>query len=266
MTRAAERLIVCGFAGAKAAPNGAWHAFVEMGLRDMLKEEPAPWGGGEVIRTLGEVARAVARTPAAPPPGEALPAWIFDRPVAERAPAPKRASMEAFAEAAHGRAKGRYLHFLLEHLAKVPTASRAPAARRVLGGAFGVDAKDAAPLREKALAMLTDPRLAPFFDAGSMGEVAILSRAPDAMDVRVDRLAFVGDEIWIADFKLGSPPKRAPAAYVDQLAHYRWALRAIHPGKAIRAFLVWSDGEGPSEIAGGDLDRAASRAGLGGSP
>ena len=92
-----------------------------------------------------------------------------------------------------------------------------------------------------------------------MGEVAFLTRGPNAMDVRVDRLAFVGDEIWIADFKLGAPPEAAPAAYVDQLAHYRQALRALHPGKIIRTFLVWSDRDAPQEIPDGDRGRAPPR-------
>ena len=266
MTRAAERLIVCGFGGAKGPPNGSWRAFVESGLGDMLTDEPAPWGEGEVIRALGAVSRAEAGPPAAPPPSEPLPAWLRDRPPADSAPIATRASADAFAGAAQGRAKGRYLHFLLERLSTAPAPARASAAQRVLGRSFGLDETDAAALREKALAMLADPRLAPFFAAGSMGEVAMLSRGPNAMDVRVDRLAFVGDEIWIADFKLGPPPTRAPAAYVDQLAHYRWVLRALHPDKTIRAFLVWSDGDAPSQIAGAELDRAASRAGLKGSP
>jgi len=266
MTRAAERLIVCGFAGAQTAPNGTWHAFVEMGLRDILTDEPAPWNPEEKIRALGAVSRSDTPAIQSSPSAAALPDWMRIPPSQEIMPRAKRASSEAFGRGEGARARGRYFHFLLERLAKSPASMRLVSAQHVLGRPFGLDEAEVAPLRDKALAMLASSSLAPFFAPGSMGEVAILSRGAGAMDVRVDRLTRVGDEIWIADFKLGAPPSSVPAAYVEQLAHYRAALARLHPGKMIRAFLLWSDADAPHEIARGELEVAALRIGLGASP
>ena len=58
---------------------------------------------------------------------------------------------------------------------------------------------------------------------------------------RIDRLAEVGDAIWIADFKTGAKPPggNAPESYLAQLALYRAALKPIYPEKSVKAALIW---------------------------
>ena len=57
---------------------------------------------------------------------------------------------------------------------------------------------------------------------------------------RIDRVAEVGEEIWIADFKTGTPPAALPESYVAQLALYRAAMGRIHAGRIVRAFILWT--------------------------
>ena len=256
MTRAAERLIVCGLAAAQASTNGTWHSFVETGLRDRLTDEPAPWNPEEKILALGLVSRFDTPKVRSFASNEALPDWVKRPPPTESGSRPKRASSEAFGPGERARARGRVFHFLLGQLAKSPAATRLASAQHVSGRSFGLDEPEVAPLRVKALALLANSALAPFFAPESMGEVAIISRGPDALDVRVDRLVRVGDEIWIADFKLGAPPTSTPTAYIEQLAQYRAALADLYPDKTIRVFLVWSDAEAPQEIVERELEAA----------
>ena len=50
MTRAAERLVVCGAQGPNKIPDGCWYELVEEALRNDCVAEPADDGSGEVLR------------------------------------------------------------------------------------------------------------------------------------------------------------------------------------------------------------------------
>src|SRR5262249_33118986 len=52
MTRAADRLVVCGAVGKQAMPSGCWYQLVQQGLTasGLLVEEPADHGENSVLR------------------------------------------------------------------------------------------------------------------------------------------------------------------------------------------------------------------------
>ena len=50
MTRAAERLMVCGTRGKNKIPDGCWYQLVDDALRPASVGEKADDGGGEVLR------------------------------------------------------------------------------------------------------------------------------------------------------------------------------------------------------------------------
>jgi ATP-dependent helicase/nuclease subunit A len=71
---------------------------------------------------------------------------------------------------------------------------------------------------------------------------------------RIDRLAVVGDEVWLADFKTGGAVARVE--HRRQLALYRAAAGAMFPGCKIRAFLLWIDSAQFEELDALTLDEA----------
>ena len=77
---------------------------------------------------------------------------------------------------------------------------------------------------------------------------------------QVDRLAVTDSEILIVDYKTNRPPPDAAAgvalAYRRQLALYRSLLQAIYPGRAVRAFLLWTAAPRLMEIDGKTLDKS----------
>ena len=75
---------------------------------------------------------------------------------------------------------------------------------------------------------------------------------------RIDRLAEVGAEVWIADFKTGAPPHDTPSAYVTQLALYRAAVSDLYPGRAVRAFILWTQAPRLDEIPVAAMEAALS--------
>lgn len=61
---------------------------------------------------------------------------------------------------------------------------------------------------------------------------------------QIDRLAEVGGDIIIIDYKTNRPPPKTlagiPESYILQLGAYRLAIREIYPGRRIRAAILWT--------------------------
>jgi ATP-dependent helicase/nuclease subunit A len=282
MTRAAERLVVCGAEGARGRPTGCWYDLVVDALRNDLIEEPADDGDGVVLRY-----RRITREPVlAATTGETAPKLI-ELPPWLRGPAPAQpvrlvattpsASGEALPQRAAGRAdhthvaralaRGRLVHRLLQSLPDIPTERRVDAGWRFLDRA---GAEFSAPEREaflrEVLALLDNGKFASLFAPGSRAEVPIIGRIHRhgrptlAVSGQIDRLADTPDAILIADYKTNRPaPSRleqVPHGYVRQLALYRHVLATLYPSRPVRAALIWTDTSTLMEIPSDLLDQA----------
>jgi ATP-dependent helicase/nuclease subunit A len=279
MTRAADRLVVCGAVGEKAMPPGCWYELVQRGLEGtgLLVEEPADFGGGTVKRYRkfqldGEAAAAMS-VPAAE---DAAPPWLGRfAPVSEGALRPITPSMfyaeqpRTAAEAAAGGrekalARGNLVHRLMQSLPDIPPARRAEAAKHYLAR----NAKEFSDAEHEAivvqvLAVLDDRRFAELFAPGSKAEVPIVGRigtSPRLVSGQVDRLAVTTKAVLIGDYKTNRPaPRRledVPPGYVAQLALYRAVLMQLYPDRSIRAALVWTEVPEIMEIPSTALDAA----------
>ncbi|MEJ0017928.1 MAG: double-strand break repair helicase AddA [Acetobacteraceae bacterium] len=266
LTRAEDRLLVCGWQTRRGLDEACWYRLIEHGF-EALAAERAPFDAWEGER------RRHAAPQVAPPDGrhvddhaaapEALPAWVATAPPAEPArperlapsrpenaslgPVPAATTPLAAREAGHDRfRRGTLLHALLQHLPDLPPDQRADAALAWLdrpGNALPDG--EAASLAQEVLAILDHPGLAPLFGPGSRAEVP-LTGLVDGMVVGglVDRLAVLDDRVLIADYKTNRrPPVRiedTPVLYLRQMAAYRSVLRAIFPGRAVSCALVWT--------------------------
>jgi ATP-dependent helicase/nuclease subunit A len=283
MTRAIDRLVVCGAEGAYR-PEGCWWNLVDTALRPLSVEEPADDGDGSVWRYRPTPPRASAAAPSTvvPMSADAPPPWLA-RAAPPEAPlpqplSPSRAYDEAVAPAraprrggpAAGRvereralARGVLTHRLLQSLPDIPPAARTDAARRHLArAATEFSAEEQADLIEQVLRVLDDPRFAQLFLPGSRAEIPIVGRLGGgavAVAGQVDRIAIAGETVLIADYKTNrpAPPSllEVPAAYIRQLALYRAVLAQLYPRKTIRAALIWTDVPDLMEIPAVALDR-----------
>ena len=108
--------------------------------------------------------------------------------------------------------------------------------------AFALDAPQRRAALERARAVLALPALRPAFDpaAPSACEFEVLDA--DGGLGRIDRIARVGDEAWIVDYKWSVDEARRPA-YREQLAGYRAVWGRLEPSplgavRAVRTVLV----------------------------
>lgn len=253
LTRAADRLIVCGFQKKKTLSDQCWYKLVQKALVPPQEEGMEPQ---ETVLT--DHAVETKRKPV-PPKKEKqkkaieIPSWAFAPPAPEPSPprpfTPSRPS-EPEPSAASPRdvrfARGRILHRLLQSLPDVEPARREQAAQKFLSNPqHELTAVQQKEMADEILRLLTEERFAPFFGSESRAEVPVVGLVGEKLIAgQVDRLALVGDEVWILDYKTNRPPpaqeKDVPALYRSQMEAYRSVLREIYPEKTIRCFLLWT--------------------------
>ncbi len=296
MTRAEDRLIVCGYHGKRAPHADAWHSLVTRALAGAPDsvERPHPAGGEDpVLRfrvtNLPPVAAEAdeqAETQTFRPPPTAL---TEPMPSVEELPRPLSPSgaaalideadepvidarspvLDAEEEPGFAIRRGLVLHKLLQTLPGIEEAARRSAAERYLARAAAdwPEAERATALA-RVEAILGDPRFAPIFSPGSRAEVAIMGEIElrgrrRSVSGKIDRLAVGADTVWIVDYKTNrtapASAAEAPPAYVLQLALYRALLGPLYPGRRIAAALLFTEAAKLIELPETALDDALAR-------
>ena len=221
MTRAAERLVVCGAQGDRKIPDGCWYQLVRDALEDDCVAEPADDGNGEVLRyrklEAPETPAIEANAAASAAPAIELPAWLtqtapLERP-AMRTVTPSSAGDEddkrppAGAGVSAALLRGSLTHRLLQALPEIPAERRLAAAQDYLARAGDkLTAEERNAIAEQVLRVLDDPAFREAFQPGSRAEVPIvgtLSLAGETVRVsgQIDRLAVTETDVLICDFK-----------------------------------------------------------------
>jgi ATP-dependent helicase/nuclease subunit A len=295
MTRAEDRLIVCGYHGKQAPTSGTWHSLVTAALVGSPEIEtlPDPLTGASRHRYRVTQPRASLRLVqpemAAAPAIAAAPSWLTEpvppEPVLPRPLTPSRAvaAIDELLEPAtvprspvldaqepsFAIARGLAIHKLLQVLPGIAPGDREPAARRYLEriGRLWLSADHDSAVAS-VMRILDDPAFAPIFSEQSRAEVGVSGKltvrgVERAISGKIDRLAITADDVLIVDYKTNRPaPERldeVPPAYVAQLALYRALLGPLYPGRGVRAALLFT--EAPRLIALPDavMDDALAR-------
>jgi ATP-dependent helicase/nuclease subunit A len=144
--------------------------------------------------------------------------------------------------------RGTWIHQLLERLPAVDPGERADAAQRWLERSAGVvDAAVRGEIVEQVCGVLSDPRFAPLFGPGSLGEAPLAATLADGRVIAgtVDRLLVEATRVSVIDFKTGRVPAseaEIPDAHRAQMQAYADALRVIFPGRELRSALLYTAG------------------------
>jgi len=267
LTRARDRLIICGVRTLDRFLRGSWREMIEAGFESPAiagqVRRTALEGGGWLLRFGQDPVAGLGFGAASAKPGP-LPPWALRlapaEPPSARFASPSRLGEDARAPApsplARSQGLGRYrrgeiIHRLLQLLPDVATSERAAAANRVLARERDLDDEQRAEMAAASLAVLGDERFAAVFGPGSRAEIALAgaaSRLPPGLAVsgRVDRLLVEDHRVLVADFKTNRPApatvEAADPAYIRQMAVYWALLTEIFPGRGVEAALIWTDG------------------------
>lgn len=278
MTRAADRLVVCGYRGVRANTD-TWHAMISAAMTDSHPHVAAAtfsapdgnWNGikWRVPRIDRHFERAGRAEPAAT--RDVLP-FDLDKPLPPLRHLPRPLSPSGAGtiideeaddllvvsplfgdkgKSDHSLQKGRLLHRMMQMLPEIASGERADAAERYTERAARFwPTAERRKLVDSVLKLLNEPGLEAVFASHAQAEVSImgtlsLGGRDYAVSGRVDRLAVLRDRVVILDYKTNRvPPQSAesvPFAHRAQLAIYRDILAPLYPGKHIDCVLVYTE-------------------------
>ncbi len=261
LTRAEDRLVVCGFETRRAMPDTTWYAAVARGMAALgaaaepLADVGEPWPGEVLAHASPQRARPKLDRPDAAGATAPLPSWAGCAPDWQPAPpppepprptplAPSRPDSiglgivpDAASPLLAGRAaleRGTRIHGLLQHIPALPEAEQAAALAR-----YPDD------LAKEVQAVLDHPALSPLFGPGGRAEQPVTGLVGDTVITgTVDRLLVLPDRVVVADFKTNriapDRPEDTPVLYLRQMAAYRAVLRGVFPGRPVQCALVWT--------------------------
>ena len=267
MTRAEDRLYICGWHTQRTPPDGCWYNLIRAGLAGIAEAVPA----------TGDLAEAAEAEPVLrlacpqdgpidgddPVVGDAgggaeLPEWTRRPAPAEVDPprplAPSRPDGEEppvrspFGADDGSRFKrGRLVHRLLQSLPDIPAARRRDAASAWLARpVHDLDADAVAAIVDETMAVLEAPELAPLFGPGSRAEVPFVGTVgAHVLSGQIDRLLVTATTVSIVDYKTNRPPPEriddVAEVYLRQMAAYGAAMARVYPGRSVACHLLWTE-------------------------
>ncbi len=279
MTRARDRLYVCGYEDRTPTRPGSWYRLIEAGLATVgdhvAFESPDGSHKGFGIRLDTPQTKAVEEKikEAARPTDMALPEWWNkpppDEPEPPRPLVPSRPDEDEppvrppfdTADREKRFQRGRLIHRLLQSLPDLPVDSRETAAARFLAlPAHRLEAAAQDVIRRETMAVLAQPDWAALFGPDSIAEAPIVGRVgARTISGQLDRLVVTDESVLVVDYKTNRPPplkaEDIPPIYLRQMSAYRAALRVIYPTRRIRCALLWTDGPRLVELPDAVLDR-----------
>jgi ATP-dependent helicase/nuclease subunit A len=291
LTRAEDRLYVCGWHGKQTPRSGCWYDLVGGGLAAIAEEAdfdctdllgPDHGWSGRLLR-LADPQLAVPESSGETPQTAAIdtprPSWFEEpapeeplpwRPLAPSRPSDEEPPVQPPLGADDGLRfrRGRLIHRLLETLPEIPAAGRAAACRRFLARpTHDLSEAQQQEITAEVLRVLEDSTFAPLFGPDSRAEVMVVGEvrgeagAVEVLSGRIDRLVVTGSAVLIVDYKTNRPPPDTPdgvpALYLRQMACYRAALSRIYPDRPITCVLLWTDGPRLMPLPVEQIDRYA---------
>ncbi len=275
LTRAEDRLYVCGFQTRKKPTEDCWHKLVEKGFPAVATQLPFRVDGEAVIDQDSKAELFAKRHGYAQEAAheksedknavndalrEPVPAWAFKPPMAEPEPslplAPSKPGEDEPAvkgplggEEDYRFRRGILVHQILEILPTLPETVWEKALPAYLARpALGLKEAERLQLASEILTVLRHPEFAPIFGTGSRAETPVVGIAGvnRVLSGQMDRLLVTDTEVLVVDYKTNRPPpsrvEDVHIAYLKQMAAYRAVMQKIYPNRPVKCALLWTDG------------------------
>jgi ATP-dependent helicase/nuclease subunit A len=267
LTRAEDRLYICGYHGVKKPKPDCWYQLVADAFPPSAQKIAcgADEEGEELFIRRLEQAQDTApekeknrkeKTDAAREP---LPAWVWRPPEEEPSPPqPLTPSKPDDTEPAmkgplvEGEgwkfSRGIIVHQILEILPQLPQERWEKALAHYLARPhLNMPVEQQKAFAAEILAVLRHPEFSAIFGAGSRAEVPVVGVTGNRiLSGQMDRVLVTDSRVLIIDYKTNRPPPQrpedVPVVYLKQMAAYRSVIHNIYPQHEIKCALLWTDG------------------------
>jgi len=287
MTRAADRLIICGYKGTREIKHTHWHQMVEDALAPTATELQNAHGEVTGLRWVSENKPPVEQSPQKSiqeEPSLSIPDWLFE-PVKSDPPLPRpltpsgaHALIEDVVIPAErithapdydrrmALERGNAIHKLLELLPDMEPEEHKALAQKYLahvGNHWREDQRD--EITNHVLSLLQQDLFAGQMGENSMAEVSLsgiieTNKGQLLISGQIDRLIISDYKITVLDYKsnqlVPDSASETPPEYLTQLALYREMVRQIYAGKPIECSLLWTQSPEIMTIPDEMLDNA----------
>jgi ATP-dependent helicase/nuclease subunit A len=272
MTRARDRLYICGAENKQGIKDGSWYRLAEAAAMSMGAKVSRY---GDTIRVIGDPDELEGSALQSDERWTATPQWAVVAPgpvtkVATVRPFDSTHSVDSISARSRDLSgipqvrRGILIHAMLAGLPGVAAHERLAAATRYLLRQR-VPEGEIRALAAETLAVIEDPVFADAFAPGSRSEVPIAAELAELgpgrqIEGRLDRLAVTDCEVLIVDFKTdrAAPDREDDVAsrYVTQMALYRAAITKLFPLHRIDCALLWTEEPRLMKLSNERLDAA----------
>ncbi|MBB42725.1 MAG: double-strand break repair helicase AddA [Rhodospirillaceae bacterium] len=265
LTRAEDRLTVCGWETHQRSSVDNWYSLVKKAMQqfsvpmDLTVYSRAGWRGTGFKVSVLQTEEVETSNKGGEPHGEAVvpPEWML------HPPPPEECSVETLAPSLleedlnipssptssieESRFKrGLIIHKLLQYLPEVSLEQRQTATLKYLGNPIhGLTLNQQNAIANEIFSIIQDPQYASVFSLKSRAEVPITGLiGASKVSGKVDRLVVGRREILIIDYKSKRfPPQNTdevPINYLKQMAAYRAVLEKIWPQRKVSCAILWT--------------------------
>lgn len=256
LTRAEERLCICGYKKSTKPSEESWYEICKRSFAKIAEKKGEDDFVYEVPQQLE--AKSVEATEK---PLQSCPDFVWVRtPAVEEGPLAKPlapSKMEEEDEVAllspidkdgkNRYRRGKIIHKLLQFLPEAKGGDKAKLIEDYLSkNALEMSEREQKRIQEEVIALLEDANFKGIFGENSRAEVPIMGEADGKIiSGQIDRLVVEENRVLIVDFKTNRPAaqvlSQVPAAYLKQMRAYKVLLQRIYPAKKVVTLILWTD-------------------------
>ena len=143
--------------------------------------------------------------------------------------------------------RGRIIHKMLQFLPNVKKENRKRAADEFLVNQLSdMPPEELEKIALEVVGLIDSDKFASLFGENSRAEVSLMGQVDDRIVTgQIDRLVIEKDRVLIVDYKTNRPAAQTiddvPKAYLKQMRAYRELIKRIYPDKKVETYILWTN-------------------------
>ena len=256
LTRAEERLCICGYKKKNKESEDCWYSICKEALEKIATKRE---DGGLQYFVEQKISPESKEEKKAKVKEKNIPNWVYEdydfENVKIRALIPshqeekKEVTISPLVMKNNVRLynRGKFIHKILQFLPDIEEKNRDMVLEDFLskqGSDFDKEEKER--IKREIMELFNSSKFASLFGKNSRAEVSLMGMVENKMiSGQVDRLIVEEDKVMIVDYKTNRPAasclEDVPSGYLKQMRAYRKIVENIYPEKKIETYILWTN-------------------------